>query len=779
MKNNVQSWPIGAPHLEIATAAAWSSTSEAYCIVLHDLTARCRKAAFWAAAHRASLRDAPQQTVLSISAATAVLAAHSTPDPLDKHDFALPLSDGSVLLLSSRDGAVTKLEAPQPCAALASCLHGGSLAFAAAAAAPKNGSALPAELQLYSVPLLTDTSSSSGVVTVPGGARALRGFTAARAWAATVWEDGSVVITATRRKAERAAVDKSRSVMLRCPHLAAPAPCGAANGKRRHSSGGGDGDSAASPLCAVTLSEDAFAALTLQGRLLRYTVFNAVLGTVQADGTLEPPGTTAAGGHLRAAPINADGRVAISIAGAVMHVRMPASDTSLAAALGSLSAGSENPAAQAAQATLAPEMLARLRQPPVPCVLRCRVGGGCDGAAAQASVPPQLFRRCSDEAAAACVDATAADTGRQLAERLQALVDGGDDAVLAAVESHLAKMPSSAVHLTGALAERAAGCLADAARWPALRKLADVTPLRAMQHCPAILHACVAAAELPLFARLLHGADEVHQTDFAAALAALLVPPQDGALRAAAEVHETALRREATRRCDSVKSGVYNAAWRAAAFAAAACDGFSMWQLPLHAAIAVPADDVDVRGTCATLGSVAALRLARFLLCWLLKYVDERSLLPSADGHTCAALCDGTLASAHPLPTWRRTTALWLTPPAHPIMYLLICHPRASMLWTLEVSALHSVSIFFVWVSLSVVRPRCFVAGSSPWLCAGPDVSSCRACAASSHGWKASSPASWPQLRPMRPPWRSWRPHRRLSRAASTAADSLLLSSGC
>jgi hypothetical protein len=659
----LQSWPLGARHLEFASEAAWSSKSDTYGVVLHDTATRSRKAVFWTAQHAASLRDAPRSCPLVLHQSTTILANYITPDPLDKHDFVLALSDGNILLLCSADGAVTKLEGPVATPALHSSLHAGVLYLVghkASANGVHTNRSIPMHLRAVPLVVESDAAAFSADLPLPEGAQKLQAFASAAGWAACIWDNGAVTLSSLRSPTSPL---PQRSSTLTFPHLLATscthrnsASKAAAPGQKRSHSANGMSEGALvctpsdtfAPLCvcAVTAGQSAVAVLSLHTQKLRYVVLNAVLGTVQAAGSFDVDCLPALDGPptllATAASWVCDSgtcQLAAAVNGNVMQVQVPSAAASLAAAVGSLDPASRNPAAAAAQATLAPQTLAHGLSAPFVCAVR----GGYDTACSPPDCPTPgraapLMRTCSPWKGLAA----ASNGAEALAPHLIALAEGSSPSKLAqaavGLEGCLQRMRPRSVLLTGGLAERAAGHLARCHLWPLLSRLLKVNPLLSLAQCPDILQACVDAEQFKLLTQLLSDAEEVCRPDFGAALGMLLQPTGCAARREALVKGQEALRKEAVQRCDSVK-GAQNRgpAWRAAAYSVTAFDGFSMWQVPLHALVAFPQDSMAVAEVCDGLSSTSAVRLARYLVRWLHKHLDQVGLLPSLDSHWCVS----------------------------------------------------------------------------------------------------------------------------------------------
>jgi hypothetical protein len=95
---------------------------------------------------------------------------------------------------------------------------------------------------------------------------------------------------------------------------------------------------------------------------------------------------------------------------------------------------------------------------------------------------------------------------------------------------------------------------------------------------------------------------------------------------------------DAAERVSSVEAAPSSSAVAAAAFEVAAVDGFSPYQLPMHAFIAWRQDECAIGNVCRALPSKAALRLLRYLFRWIRVLLADDSLLPCWQTHWCGVV---------------------------------------------------------------------------------------------------------------------------------------------
>jgi hypothetical protein len=188
--------------------------------------------------------------------------------------------------------------------------------------------------------------------------------------------------------------------------------------------------------------------------------------------------------------------------------------------------------------------------------------------------------------------------------------------------------------VTSALAAR----LGKASNWNALKQLHRSQPLLSLLQCPHLLSQCVAAGEFGLACHLLNRADEASHDDLAMALQMLLLPVADSPASVAAEAFQRRLRSSASQRLSTAEASLSTSAIHAAAYAAAAVEGFSAYQLPMHAFVAWQQDERAIGSVCSSLSSRAAARLLKYLVRWLHILFADDSLLPSSQAHWCGTL---------------------------------------------------------------------------------------------------------------------------------------------
>jgi hypothetical protein len=144
----------------------------------------------------------------------------------------------------------------------------------------------------------------------------------------------------------------------------------------------------------------------------------------------------------------------------------------------------------------------------------------------------------------------------------------------------------------------------------------------ALSGCAGLAPALAAGRQYGPLRELLRGATDLPAADLAAALRALLAPP-DAAARAALREHRGAARAAAEAAVAAAEraaaAGAPDApdALAAARAAAAALDGFSAAELPLHALLAARHDPAVLLRALRPLPPRAAVALLRYLAAWL------------------------------------------------------------------------------------------------------------------------------------------------------------------